>query len=340
MKQISVNVVSETVFTVRGHGVHTAYQEHLEALKKYTSYTVTTNDSQATDIVHAHTIGPYSWRKFKQARHGAVMHAHVTPGSFIGSLRAAKLWAPAARIYLRWIYNKADAVICVSPQVKKELLELNVRSMLVVIPNMIELAHFKRPTEKHLAHLREKFHIPKDKPCIVASGQVQPRKGAQDFIDTAKASPQLHFLWIGGIPFGNLGEKTADMERLMKNAPDNVTFTGVVELEVARQLYHLGTIFWLASYQETFGLVVIEAAACGLPVILRDLPVYKKIFNGGYLIADSQAQCKKHIDILLSNKAVFARWKKQSLKLADEYSSAHRIHEYTDVYETLIEKTK
>ena len=336
MKHISVNVVSETVFTVRGHGVHTAYQEHLEALKKYTSYKVTTNSTQSSDIVHVHTIGPYSWRKFRQAKYGAVMHAHVTPGSFIGSLRAAKLWAPAAHLYLRWIYNKADAVICVSPQVKKELINLKVKSKLVIIPNMIEVANFKRPTMSQLNKLRKQFSVPDDRPCIVASGQVQPRKGAQDFIDMALDQPDYHFLWIGGIPFGKLGEKTADMEQLMKNAPENVTFTGVVELEVARQLYHLGTIFWLASYQETFGLVVIEAAACGLPVILRDLPVYKKIFNDSYLIANSLDQCKKNIISLLSNKATYKQWQARSLQLADDYSSAHRIKEYTAVYAELI----
>lgn len=338
MKQISVNIVSETVFTVRGHGVHTAYKEHLEALKKYTPYKVVTNSKKASDIVHAHTIGPYSWHKFRLARHGSVMHAHVTPDSFIGSLRAAKLWAPAARAYLRWIYNMADVVVCVSPQVKQELTDLGVHSHKVVIPNMIELSNFNRPLASKLSALRTQFSIPENKPCIISSGQVQPRKGAQDFIELAKNSPEYHFLWIGGIPFGNLGEKTADMKSLMKNAPANVTFTGVVELDIARQLYHLGAVFWLASYQETFGLVVIEAAACGLPIILRDLPVYKDIFKKSYMTANSNKECKKHITSVLSNTGTYKSWQSKSRELAEEYSSKRRIKEYISIYNSLMKE--
>ena len=57
MKQLSVNVVSESVFTVRGHGVHTAFEEHVNALKSYTDYSVKINSKRPTDIVHVHTVG-------------------------------------------------------------------------------------------------------------------------------------------------------------------------------------------------------------------------------------------------------------------------------------------
>jgi len=333
---IRLNIVSESEFTVKGHGVHTAYVEHVAAIKKYTDYDLIINSDQISNIVHAHTVGPYSLRKFRLAKNAKIINAHVTPGSFIGSLRYAKLWAPIARVYLRYVYNQADHVVCVSPTVKQELLALGVKRPMSVIPNMIELSNFKRPPENQLDALRQQFNVPQDRAVIVSAGQVQPRKAIGDFISVAQQMPDHHFLWIGGIPFGKLGEKTKDMEHLMKNAPDNVTFTGVVELAIARQLYHLGNIFWLPSYQETFGLVVIEAAACGLPIILRDIAVYEDIFTNAYLKTSTPESCIRQIQQLLTKKSIYKRQQQKSISLADNYSSQRLIQNYSSLYRTFL----
>jgi 1,2-diacylglycerol-3-alpha-glucose alpha-1,2-galactosyltransferase len=336
MKQLSVNVVSESVFTVRGHGVHTAFEEHVNALKSYTDYSVKINAKRPTDIVHVHTVGPYGWRKFRQATHGRVINAHVTPGSFIGSLKGAKLWAPFARWYLKFVYNKADHIICVSPNTESELRELGIHKPMSVIPNMVELAHFKRPPEHELTALRRHFSVPDDKPVIVCSGQVQPRKGVADWRLVAEDLTDYHFLWIGGIPFGKFADKTADMEQMMASAPDNVTFTGVVELETARKLYHLADVFWLPSYQETFGLVVVEAAACRLPVVLRDIPVYRDIFEGTYQHANTNKDFAQILKDLITKPTLYKKQQKLSDELALRYASKTLVHRYESLYKSLV----
>jgi 1,2-diacylglycerol-3-alpha-glucose alpha-1,2-galactosyltransferase len=336
MKPISVNVVSESVFTVRGHGVHTAFEEHVSALKKYTPYTVKINSKRPTDIVHVHTVGPYGWHKFKLAKQGRIINAHVTPGSFIGSLKGAKLWAPLAKKYLKFVYSQADHIICVSPNTEMELRELGIRKPMSVIPNMIELSNFNRPAEHELSSLRRHFNVPADKPVIVCSGQVQPRKGVADWRLVAEQLTDYHFLWIGGIPFGKFADKTADMEQMMASAPNNVTFTGVVELETARKLYHLADVFWLPSYQETFGLVVVEAAACGLPVILRDIPVYKDIFSGTYQHAKTNKEFASIIKNLITDNKLYKKQQKLSEELALRYASETLVHRYETLYKSLI----
>lgn len=340
MSKTSVNVVSESAFTVQGHGVHTAFEEHVHALKSYTGLDIRVNSKRAADIVHVHTIGPYSWRKFRLAKHGKVINAHVTPGSFIGSLRAAKLWAPIARSYLKFVYSRADHIICVSPQTALELKSLGLTTPMSVIPNMIELSSFRRPPKEELKTLKLRYKIPSNKPVIIAAGQVQPRKGIEDFRLVAKSLSNYHFLWIGGIPFGKIADQAKSMQRAMETAPSNVSFTGVVDLETARKLYHLGDIFWLPSYQETFGLVVIEAAACKLPVILRDIPVYKDIFKGSYLSAKSNSGFIKHIEALLKNKPLYINQQKLSVLLAKKYASSTLIHRYEKLYNELIAQKK
>src|SRR5690606_31398588 len=110
-------------------------------------------------------------------------------------------------------------------------------------------------------------------------GQVQPRKRLDTFIDLAHQMPDVYFMWVGGMPFGKLAADNAHMTQLMKTAPQNAIFPGIVDLKDIPAYYKASDIFLLPSVQETFGLVVVEAAAAGLPVVLRRLPDYKDTFG-------------------------------------------------------------
>ena len=54
---IKVTMVSESEFTVQGHGVHTAYVELTNALKKRADVEVVVNQFGESDITHIHTVG-------------------------------------------------------------------------------------------------------------------------------------------------------------------------------------------------------------------------------------------------------------------------------------------
>src|SRR5689334_20283862 len=89
---MKVNVVSESAFTVQGHGVHTAFTETVDALRDYTDWEVAANGRERADVVHIHTVGPYSLARLLWWRGAKVVSAHVTPDSFVGSLVGAKYW--------------------------------------------------------------------------------------------------------------------------------------------------------------------------------------------------------------------------------------------------------
>ncbi|HET7630487.1 MAG TPA: hypothetical protein VFK03_03875, partial [Candidatus Saccharimonadales bacterium] len=57
---MKVNIVSESEFSVKGHGVHTAYLEHVNSLEKLKDITVQVNKLGVADITHIHTVGAYS----------------------------------------------------------------------------------------------------------------------------------------------------------------------------------------------------------------------------------------------------------------------------------------
>ena len=87
-KKLIVNMISESEFTVQGHGVHTAFVEMTNALKDRDDIDIAVNKARLdADIVHAQTTGLYSMKKMRQSGGKKVVSAHVVPASFIGSIK-------------------------------------------------------------------------------------------------------------------------------------------------------------------------------------------------------------------------------------------------------------
>lgn len=200
---MKVNVISESAFTVQGHGVHTAFTETIAALEGHTEAEVVSNSREVCDIAHIHTVGPYSLGKILFASGAKVVSAHVTPDSFVGSLVGAKYWYGLAKLYLRWFYNRADAVLAVSDQVVSELKKMGVKRPVHLMPNIINTDVFKT-TKAEKMSIRQRLGLGPEAFVVIGIGQVQPRKRIDSFLNAAKRLPQLQFVWAGGIPFKQL----------------------------------------------------------------------------------------------------------------------------------------
>ncbi len=71
------------------------------------------------------------------------------------------------------------------------------------------------------------MNIPLDKFVIVGDGQVQERKGVDDFVKLAEANPSIQFIWAGGFSFGKMTDGYAHFKKLIDNPPKNLKFTGI-----------------------------------------------------------------------------------------------------------------
>lgn len=68
-QKLRINIVSESEISVQGHGVHTAYQEMVDALRVRKDIDLITGEFGRLvdcDIVHIHTVGTRTWRKLFQ----------------------------------------------------------------------------------------------------------------------------------------------------------------------------------------------------------------------------------------------------------------------------------
>jgi 1,2-diacylglycerol-3-alpha-glucose alpha-1,2-galactosyltransferase len=283
MNKIRVNMVSESDVSVQGHGVHTAYIELAEALEKRDDIElIRSSFGQVVncDIIHLHTIGPRTWRKLFQKGPKKVISAHIVPASFVGSIVLAKYWQFAARWYMQWFYNRADKVLAVSETVAHVLRDqLNVpEEKIQTFYNSIDMKRYST-TENERQQARMMLNLDASAFIVVGDGQVQPRKRLDIFVTMALSLPDVTFIWVGGIPFKNLGADYAAMQRLMESAPKNLLITGIVDHEKIRDYLAAANVFCLPAEQENHPMCVLEAAGAGLPIILRDIPEYNDTFG-------------------------------------------------------------
>jgi 1,2-diacylglycerol-3-alpha-glucose alpha-1,2-galactosyltransferase len=331
---LRVNVVSESAFTVQGHGVHTAFTETIDQLRQYTSYKVIVNSNEPADVVHIHTIGPYSLHKLLVTRGVKIVSAHVTPDSFVGSIVGAKLWYGVAKRYLRWVYNRADAVLAVSQETLDELTAMGVTKPLYLVPNTINGELFSTSL-KQKVEARQHLGIPTESFVVLSNGQVQPRKRIDTFINAASMLPDLTFIWVGGIPFKQLAASNSSMDAIMKHHPDNVTFTGVIPRENVISYYKAADLFFLPSNQETFGIVIVEAAAAGLPILLRDLDQYKLTFHQSYEQGTDE-KFATQIKRFSSDKSYYDKWQQKAAAIAADYDNKTGAKRLQEVYEAVL----
>lgn len=334
MNTLRIRQISESEFTVQGHGVHTAFIEVVRALEKRPDVTVQKNGFGRFDITHTHTVGIYSLFFLLFGSGKKVISAHVVPASFVGSLVGAKYWLPLASLYFRWFYNRAHLVLAVSDATKRELIDLGVKREIAVTYNMIDTSVYATTPDDKLA-AREELAIAPSAWVVVGAGQVQPRKRVDSMIATAIACPNIEFMWIGGMPFGKIASNSGEMQAMIDHPPKNMIFPGIVPLEKIKLYYQAADAFFLPSDQETFGLVVVEAASAGLPVVLRDIPDYNETFRDQAIMAD-EATFAGTFEKLQNNPQFYEASHIDSLALAERYDSKAGGETLVSLYRRLV----
>ncbi|MCX7720486.1 MAG: glycosyltransferase [Dictyoglomus thermophilum] len=336
--KITVNIVSEAqAWEVKGQGVYTATLVLTEALKKRDDVEVFLNANGLFDIAHLHTPGPYAISKGLLTGRRLVISAHVVPESVLGSLILSNLWLPLFTSYLVRYYNLADMVIAVSPKVKEELEEIGVKAPIVFVPNPVNLERFYKSQELRMEG-RRRLGLSEEDFVAICSGQIQPRKGVDTFLEVANSLPFIKFVWVGGQPFSVLTAGYIEMNEKIKKAPPNVIFTGLIPYEEMPIYLNAADVFFFPSYQENFPMAVLEAASCGLPLLLRDNPEYRETYRDWYIPAKNDEEFKNYILKIYQDISFREDYKKRALRLAKEYNAENVANMMVEVYKEILNK--
>ena len=283
---MKVHVISETPFVMKATGVHTAFIDHIELLKEKDDVEVVVNEEGTGDVCHGHTYGLYYLWKGRKYKGRRVFTAHVIPDSIKGSLPVWRLFMPFIKLGLRIVYSYADVCIAISPMVEKAIIETGARTRIISIYNPVHIDIWKRTNENRKKG-RQMLGLTDTEFVVIGVGQLIGRKGVEDFIDVAESIPEVRFVWVGGRPFKGLTEGIKRINERFENAARNVINAGQFDLEDMPFIYAAADLMLFPSYQENCPLAPIEAAACGMPVIYRDIEEYKSLYKNKYLKAGS-----------------------------------------------------
>jgi len=120
------------------------------------------------------------------------------------------------------------------------------------------------------AQARRAIGLPSDAPMLLFVGRIQPLKGLDVAVRTLAAASSNAFLVVVGGPSGADGD--AELERVHKlvadlGLVDRVRFVPPQRHELLSTFYRAADVCLVPSRSESFGLVALEAAACGTPVV-------------------------------------------------------------------------
>ena len=225
------------------------------------------------DILHINTYLQNSESIIKKARKEGkpvIYHAHSTKEDFRDSFVFANAISPFFNKYLVDHYKMADEIITPTPYSKKLLESYGIDLPITAISNGIDLNRFY-PDEEKVRAFYNYFGLSKEDKIVFSVGLLFDRKGIKDFFDVAKKLPQYKFIWFGTTPDLTI---TADVKKAIKERPFNVIMPGYVKGAVIEGCYQAADCFFFPSYEETEGIVVLEALASKANVLVRDIGVF------------------------------------------------------------------
>ena len=182
---------------------------------------------------------------------------------------------------------------------------------------------------------KEYFKIQEGEKVVIGIGFPFNRKGIKDFFAVAKERPEVKFIW-----FGYLQRilTQPNVLRAIKHRPSNVIMPGYIDNAIIKGALRYAECLFFPSYEETEGIVVLEALASNCPVLIRDIGVYADWLEDGrdcYKGHNNEEFLQK-LDLIMSsdNSKLVAN----GYKLVEERTLEKVGVELKQAYENLLEK--
>ncbi|WP_096434897.1 N-acetyl-alpha-D-glucosaminyl L-malate synthase BshA [Alteribacter populi] len=289
------------------------------------------------DLLHVHyaiphAISAYLAKEMVGGQLKVVTTLHGTDITVLG-------YDPSLTDMIRFGIEKSDTVTAVSNDLVRQTNELlGTQKPIETVYNFIDHQVYYPHRE---TNLREEYGIESDEKVIVHISNFRKVKRVPDVVDSfyeiQKHVPSK-LLLIGEGP-----EHPVVCKKVKELGIENrVKFLG--NQKRVAELLSMSDLKLLLSEKESFGLVLLEAMACGLPVIgtnIGGIPEVIRHNESGFIceLGDVQAISKKAIE-LLTNKDLHREMAKNAKVRSEEVFHKDRIvAQYEDIYErTIIEK--
>ncbi|MEC3659514.1 N-acetyl-alpha-D-glucosaminyl L-malate synthase BshA [Bacillus velezensis] len=285
------------------------------------------------DIIHAHYALPhavcaYLAKQMLKRDIGIVTTLHGTDITVLG-------YDPSLKDLIRFAIEASDRVTAVSTALAGETYDLiKPDKKIETIYNFIdERVYLKKNTES----IKEKHGILPDEKVVIHVSNFRKVKRVKDVIRVFRniaANTKAKLLLVGDGP-----EKCVAWQLVEKyGLQDQVLLLG--NQDRVEELYSISDLKLLLSEKESFGLVLLEAMACGVPCIgtnIGGIPEVIKDQVSGFLVevGDIQATSEKALAVL-EDKQLSKRLTDHALKMVETAFSSQRIvSQYERIYDEL-----
>ena len=239
---------------------HLTYVRILQALRQIIA---TKLRGDRPDVIHVHSFRAVRYARALKAlyRIPFVVTEHVSwfERGMIGEKQLRSISAD---------YARADAVIAVSAGLKEQIQPL-CPTEITVIPNLVSERFFQGGLRREAG---ETFRF-------ISVGNLDKNKGMDvvltAFAYAAAVCPELRLTVVGQGSEREALEKQAEELEIA----DKVTFTGQVSRDDCARLMRESQAFVLGSRVETFGVVFVEAMACGLPIAMTKTGAWRDLVD-------------------------------------------------------------
>jgi len=290
-------------------------------------------------VVHAHS--PFAAGRLAEASRGPrplvfthhtlyeeyVHYAPVLPGSW------ARRWVRGRVVRF---CNRCDLVVAPTGAVRELLRSRGVRSWLEVVPTAaLDLEAMARIP----AADPRSVGVPDGAPLVVSAGRMAPEKSMETVLQAFAETPRLreaYLVMVGGGP---------RLEGLRKLAGEldvtaRVRFTGPLPWEQVVAWMKAARVFLFASRTETQGLVLVEAMACGLPVVaVRAGGVTEVVEDGrtGFAVDPDPAQLGAATARVLGDEQLRRSLGEEARRRAEEFSGPRVATRLAELYRSVLE---
>lgn len=231
--------------------------------------------------------------------------------------------------------KEVDAIIAVSKTTKDDIVKfLQINSEKIRVIYSASSSNYSPQDEENIQEVKTKFKI--KKPYLLAVSTHEPRKNIQKLIDVymkiKEHIPDIALVLAGRHGWGETVKEQEDL-----------IITGFVSDEDLRSLYSGCKVFIYPSLYEGFGLPVLEAMACGAPVITSNNSSMAEIAKDAAILVDprSEGQIIKAIEMVLNlDNEKYQSMKKASINRAKEYSWTETAKETLELYSSLTRPAK
>ncbi|UJS22821.1 glycosyltransferase [Thiothrix winogradskyi] len=292
------------------------------------------------DIIHIHTpfVAHYAGLKLARKLKLPVVATYHT--FFEEYLYNYVKWLPkewlryVARRFSRTQCADLDALVVPSTAMQQVLVDYGVTTPLTVLPTGLDMRVFE-PGDG--AAFREKHSIPAERPVILFVGRVAFEKNIGFLLDVTErlrgSISDILFVIAGEGP----AEKSLHSQVKRRGLESNVSFVGYLRRDGELQAcYKAADVFVFASRTETQGLVLIEAMACGTPVVSTAVLGTKDVIGSGQggLVAPEEVEgFAKQVERLLQGKTLHAQKTKEALAYAATWSHTAQAEKLVGFYQ-------